>query len=191
MFFEEIIRDEYNDFFDDQPITPRILKDIESLDEFYNKLKTIEENHFDKLKPDLAATLYCLERYFLKLQKYILQFKNNQLTMIGSIVITDFQKFYNIISSLIYDEIGKSGSKLYMHSGTKWERVKKKYEEKLWSNSNLYGLMYANDNSKHPKYEVLYYLNKALLDGVNEIDMEHNEHIEKVQKILNRESNYN
>src|SRR5699024_3340245 len=131
----------------------------ESLDEFYNKLKTIEENHFDKLKPDLAATLYCLERYFLKLQKYILQFKNNQLTMIGSIVITDFQKFYNIISSLIYDEIGKSGSKLYMHSGTKWERVKKKYEEKLWSNSNLYGLMYANDNSKHPKYEVLYYLN--------------------------------
>lgn len=187
MYYGELIENENLDFFSRQPISPTILISMDQVTNYYDSIYIMRNQYFDKLNESLAATLYCLERYFLNLQKYLQSLRQDQYSIVGSLVINDFHEFYNIISALIYEEIGKYRSEYFNHSGESWERAKEKYIEMLWKNSKLYGLMFPNDLSNSNSDQILVHMSQALREGVGNDSMEPNESVKEVQRILNEE----
>lgn len=187
MYYEELIKDEKLDFFNQQPISPNILTSMDQVSDYYDRINTMRNIHLDKLNEPLAATLYCLERYFLNLQKYLHSLRQDQYQLIGSIIINDFQKFYEVISTLIYNEFGKYRSEYFKHNSKDWEQTKEKYIEMLWTNSNLFGLMFPDELTNSNSDQILVHMSQALKEGVGNNNLEENESVKEVQRILNAE----
>ncbi|TXW57806.1 hypothetical protein [Enterococcus gallinarum] len=190
-FPEEAFNNREEDFFDSFAIVPKIMLNPQSLENFISDLSKLRTNDFDNLGLDSGATLYCLERYFMNLTKYLSPLHPDQYPLVGTIIVNDFNKFHSRITKIIYKELNKTRVKYVFHNGFFWKQKKKKYQLELWEKSILYSLIYP-DKSKLPdgQKETVNLIGLALNEGVRLTNAptaikEPNAHVVKLQQKLN------
>ena len=191
-FPKELYESNQEDFFERIAMVPEILTTPQEFDKFLSEIKYLRANHFNNLGLDTGATLYCLERYFMNLDKYLSQLHMDQFPLVGSLILSDLNKFYECITKNVYRELNKHRVKYIFHNGLFWKFKKKKYHLELWEKSVLMGLMFP-EKSKLPedKKELNTLIGLAIKEGVTftnapSTDGKPNENVKKVQELLNR-----
>jgi hypothetical protein len=190
-FPEETFANKEEDFFDSFAIVPEIMLTPQNIEKFISDISELRTNDFDNLGLDSGATLYCLERYFMNLIKYLSVIHPDQYPFVGTIIVNDFNKFHSCITKIIYKELNKTRVKFVFHNGFFWERKKKKYQLELWEKSILYSLIYP-DKSKLPdgQKEMVNLIGLAINEGVGLANAstakeDPNPHVAELQQKLN------
>lgn len=193
-FPEEEYQEEKADFFDSFAIIPEIMLSPENIDNFVSDISNLRTNDFDNLGLDTGATLYCLERYFMNLTRYLSKLHPDQFSLVGTVLINDFQKFYTCITKLIHKELNQTRVRYVSHNGFFWERKKKKYQRELWEKSFLYSLINP-DQSQLPKgREIIKLMSLAISEGArlsnsDTASEKPDPYASKIKEILNEEMN--
>lgn len=89
----------------------------QNIEKFISDISELRTNDFDNLGLDSGATLYCLERYFMNLTKYLSVLHPDQYPFVGTIIVNDFNKFHSCITKIIYKELNKTRVKFVFHNG--------------------------------------------------------------------------
>lgn len=115
-----------------------IMNSGEDFNAFFCEINAAREKYEPYLDYDSAAYLYYMERYSIMLMKYISEHQPLDYPTAGVIFYADIQKWQSLYDALLIKRMNQQKCRLYVKSGWRWERAKKKVTKELWERSILF-----------------------------------------------------
>ena len=152
--FESIFKKEgYTDFFKDVGHYPAIMDSFDTFFGFFKEVNDARGKLALYIDPEVGAYLYYMHSYSMKLMEYM---KKNNLVenypLAGCFFFQDILNWQTHFDDVIVKRLNRSSYKLYSEHGEKWEKAKKKVEDKLWNESVLCKLI---NNIDDPYIEMI------------------------------------
>lgn len=131
------LREKDFDIFRPEAVRHSIMNSGEDFNAFFREINAARGKYEPYLDYASAAYLYYMERYSIMLMKYISEHQPLDYPTAGVIFYADIQKWQNSYDSLLIKRMNQQKCRLYVKSGWRWERAKKKVMKELWERSIL------------------------------------------------------
>lgn len=123
-------------------IYPSIMNDVETLDDYSQKIDDMWKKHGKNLDCETALYLWYGSRYFSQLLFYVVEEGyQNQLPELGTFFIFDIQQWHLSFDKNLVKRINRPLNKIEHHQGKKWARKRKGFIKK-WEETFLYKTIY-------------------------------------------------
>lgn len=156
------------DAFDKKDLYPAIMSGPDTLNKFMTEVSEFRGKTEKFLDSKLTLDLVYLERYIFQLNVYASGFgKVDFFPLLGMIIEPDLDKWYVSFVKRIVKNQNKTKCKIECHFGKRWARLRKKFVEKRWINSDLYKVInnaFKKNDDPHLK-KVSEILKRSALDN--------------------------
>ena len=136
--YEQMTKSSFNAF-DKRDTYPEIMSGPDELNNFSAEVSNFRSNTEKFLSSKITLDLVYLEQYIYQLNVFVSGFGNSKLfPLLGMVVVPDLDKWYTGFVKKIVKSQNKAKCKMECHFGKRWMRLRKKFVEKRWINSDLY-----------------------------------------------------